>query len=67
MPNEPERSPADRVEAVAGEDAVILEVGGEEFERFPVDPEHVAAVTRVMQTILGDNAYLVRDECDPRD
>jgi hypothetical protein len=59
------RNPANLVRAVEADDAVVLEVGGEEYERIPVDASDVHVVAEVMQAILGDEAYLVPEESDP--
>jgi hypothetical protein len=64
--NDPQEPKArKRIEAVQGDDAVILNVDGEEFERIPVDAEHLPVVAKVIQTVLGDDAYLVEDEPEP--
>jgi hypothetical protein len=60
------RKPENLVWVEAADDAVIIEVGGEEYERIDdrhgIDRGNVDRVADVIQTILGDEAYLVPEE-----
>jgi hypothetical protein len=65
------RKPENLVRVKAADDAVIIEVGGEEYERIDdrhgIDPRNVDRVADVIRTILGDEAYLVPEESAPHE